>query len=384
MPASGLALIEEASMRRRPPCFILPVLLLATACGRTPTPPAPAAPQAPARATPTVDERPSDSMVGAAVRTALGGDWDARYFDASVDLDGDGKQEIIAYAAGPMICGTGGCPVFVFTPRADGLRLVSSISVAQPPVRVSPRSSHGWRNLIVGVAGGGIPAGAAELEFDGSSYASNPTVAPAKPVTNLGDAAILIPEFGSDTDGKPVPEDVYGDPDTPLAGEVLGTRVYTQDAEELRYVVLQKLTDRYAQQKGIDVTQSEREAYIRHVAEVLKNDPNLKDAPIEDSAEDAAARLEIAGAFIKQWKINEALWEQYGGRVIFQQGGPEPLDAYRKFLEESQANGDFRIGDSAMEPAFWRYYRDESIHSFYPPGSVEEREAMITPPWESR
>ncbi len=370
-------------MRRRRLCFILPVLMLAAACGRTPTPPAPAVPQAPARATPTADERPSDSMVGAAVRTALGGDWGARYFDASVDLDGDGKQEIIAYAAGPMICGTGGCPVFVFTPRADGLRLVSSISVAQPPVRLSPRSSHGWRNLIVGVAGGGIPAGDAELEFDGSSYAPNPTVAPAKPVTNLGDATILIPEFGSYTEGRPVPNDVYGDPDTPLAGEVLGTRVYTQDAEELRYVVLQKLTDRYAQQKGIEVTQAEREAYVRHVKAALKDDPNFTDAPAEDSPDDAAARLEIAGAFIRQWKINKALWEQYGGRVIFQQGGPEPLDAYRKFLEESQANGDFRIENSAMESAFWRYYRDESIHSFYPPGSAEEREAMITPPWES-
>jgi hypothetical protein len=324
-------------------------------------------------------------MVGAAVRTALGGDWDARYFDASVDLDGDGKQEIIAYAAGPMICGTGGCIVFVFTPGADGLRLVGSISVAQPPVRLSTRSSHGWRNLIVGIAGGGIPAGAAELEFDGSSYASNPTLAPARPVTNLDDATILIPEFGSYTEGKPVPpvpNDVYGDPNAPLAGGVLGTRVYTQDAEELRYVVLQTLTDRYAQRKGIEVTQAEREAYVRHVAQALKDDPNFKDAP-PDSAEDAAQRLEIAGAFIKQWKINKALWEQYGGRIIFQQGGPEPLDAYRRFLEESQANGDFRIENAALEPGFWRYYRDESIHSFYPPGSAEEQAALATPPWES-
>ncbi len=370
-------------MRQRPLSFILPVLLLAAACGRTPTPPAPAAPEPPDPAKPPVDEMPSDAMVGAAVRAALGGDWDARYFDARVDLDGDGRQEIVAYAAGPMICGTGGCPLFVFTPGSDGLRLVSAISVAQPPVRLSPRSSNGWRNLMVGIAGGGIPAGNAELGFDGASYPSNPTVSPAQPAADLDDARILIAEFGSYTEGKPVPIEVYGDPDTPLAGEVLGTRVYTQDAEELRYVVLQKLTDRYAQRKGIEVTQAEREAYVRHVREALKDDPNFKDTPAEDSPEDAAARLEIAGAFIRQWKINKALWEQYGGHVIFQQGGPEPLDAYRKFLEESQANGDFRIENSTLEPGFWRYYRDDSIHSFYPPGSAEEREAVTIPPWES-
>lgn len=369
-------------MRRFPLSFILPVAMLAASCGRAPAPSAPAASEVAEPTAQPLVEQPSDSEVGAAVRAALGGDWDARYFDATVDLDGDGQQEIVVYAAGPMICGTGGCTVFVFTPGADGLRLVSAISVAQPPVRLSPRSSHGWRNLIVGIAGGGIPAGAVELEFDGTSYASNPTVAPAKPVVNLDDATVLIPEFGSYTEGKPVPNDVYGNPDTPLAGEVLGTRVYTQDAEELRYVVLQKLTDRYAQQKGIEVTQAEREAYVHHMKEALKDDPNFKDASAEDSPEDAAARLEIAGAFIKQWKINKALWEQYGGRVIFQQGGPEPLDAYRKFLEESQANGEFRIENTALEPEFWRYYRDESIHSFYPPGSAEEREAMTTPPWE--
>lgn len=175
---------------------------------------------------------------------------------------------------------------------------------------------------------------------------------------------------------------VLGDTNQPAAGSVLGTEIRTRDAEELRYYVLRQLTDRYAAQKGIEVKPAEVDAYVRHLREAMKNDPNLRGAA-EDSAEDRAARREIAGAFILQWKLNKALHEQYGGRIVFQQGGPEPLDAYRKFLEESQARGDFRIASGALESEFWRYYRDDSIHSFMTPGSLEETRAFATPPWGS-
>jgi hypothetical protein len=100
--------------------------------------------------------------------------------------------------------------------------------------------------------------------------------------------------------------------------------------------------------------------------------------------EETKAREQIAGAFIRQWKINKALYQQYGGRIIFQQGGPEPLDAYRRFLEEAQAKGDFRIVAKDLEAAFWRYYRNDSIHSFYPRGSKEEAQAFDVPWWQSK
>jgi hypothetical protein len=91
--------------------------------------------------------------------------------------------------------------------------------------------------------------------------------------------------------------------------------------------------------------------------------------------------LNAAVAFIRQWKIDRALYQQYGGRITFQQGGPEPLDAYRKFLEECAARGDFRIANSDLEAGFWRYYRDDSMHEFFKPGSAEEAKAFADPPW---
>lgn len=173
----------------------------------------------------------------------------------------------------------------------------------------------------------------------------------------------------------------YGDPALPVAGRVLGTAIHTRDPEELRYVVLQKLTDRYAESKGITVSQAEKEAYAAQVREALSKDPAVAATLGEESAEDQAARLEIGGAFILQWKLNRALHEQYGGRIGYQQGGPEPLDAFRLFLEERQAAGDFVIDDPAMVEPFWRYYRDDSIHSFYAPGSAEEAQAFAVAPW---
>ena len=184
-------------------------------------------------------------------------------------------------------------------------------------------------------------------------------------------------------EAQPAPSGVHGDPSLPVAGHVLGTAIHTQDAEELRYVVLKELTDRYAAAKGLEATQAEREAYVAHVREALSKDPAVASTPGEETAEDRAARLEIAGAFILQWKINRALYQQYGGRIIFQQGGPEPLDAYRKFLEERQAAGDFSIEDPSLAAEFWRYYRDDSIHSFFEPGSAEEAKAFADPPWHA-
>lgn len=194
--------------------------------------------------------------------------------------------------------------------------------------------------------------------------------------------AAQVPESAA-TESQAATAGTYGDPSAPVAGRVLGTVIHTQDAEELRYVVLKTLVDRYAESKGITATQAEKEAYVASVKAALAADPAVAPAMGEESAEDQAARLEIADAFIRQWKVNRALHQQYGGRIIFQQGGPEPLDAYRAFLEERQAAGDFSIEDESIATAFWRYYKDDSIHSFYAPGSEDEARAFGVEPWSS-
>jgi hypothetical protein len=348
-------------------CVSCLALLALAACGGKPAP-APIPTAAPAAQPAALTE----ADVAAAVNAALEGDFDARYFDATVDLNGDGREEVLAYVAGPMVCGTGGCPLFVFTRDDGAYKPVARISIVQVPVRVSTQSTQGWRDLVVGVAGGGIPAGNAVLKFDGTTYPSNPTVPPAEPTGSLEGAEVLIGEFGSYTDGKPLQAG-------PVTARVLGNDVRTRDADELRYLVLTPLVDRYASGKGIEVTLVETEAYVRSMQAFLEKEGVAQG---EESPEDVAARREIGAAFIRQWKVNQALYQQYGGRIVFQQGGPEPLDAYAKFLEEAQARGDFEILDRGLEDAFWKYYRDDSIHSFFEPGSKEEAQAFASPPWE--
>jgi len=177
---------------------------------------------------------------------------------------------------------------------------------------------------------------------------------------------------------------VLGEASAPVAGVALGSVIRTADAEELRFYVLRALTERYAAQHGITVNRAEIDRYEREVDAFMKADAAKRGVPAEVgkplSAEDKAARDEIAAAFIRQWKINRALYQQYGGRVIFQQGGPEPLDAYRKFLEAAAARGDFVIADPALADGFWRYYRDTARHAFMPAPAT----AFSVPPWIAR
>lgn len=212
-------------------------------------------------------------------------------------------------------------------------------------------------------------------------------------------------------------QEIYGDPNLPVAGKVLDTVIHTRDVEELRYVILRRLTDRYANDKGVAVTQAEKDAYIKRQQDFMQQERERRLARREelkrrlaggqlseaerkslaadldtinktlealretdgDAQEIAAARAQIADAFIRQWKINRELYRQYGGRIIYQQGGPEPLDAYRRFLEERQARGDFVILNKNLEMGFWRYYRTDAIHSFYKSGSREEAQAFEAP-----
>jgi hypothetical protein len=81
----------------------------------------------------------------------------------------------------------------------------------------------------------------------------------------------------------------------------------------------------------------------------------------------------MATDFIRRWKINKALHEQYGGRIIYQQLGPEP-----------QAEGAFAVNDPALADAFWNYFTNESIHDFMEPSGADAKNAFSAPPWEQR
>jgi len=64
---------------------------------------------------------------------------------------------------------------------------------------------------------------------------------------------------------------------------------------------------------------------------------------------------EVARHFIVAWKTERELHRAYGGRVIFQQFGPEALDARRRLFEKAEKNGDLKLDDAGVRCMFYYY-----------------------------
>ena len=109
-------------------------------------------------------------------------------------------------------------------------------------------------------------------------------------------------------------------------------------------------------------------------AEIRRLQPQLEKYRLPE-----AERRETSRTMIRGYKINQALWGEYGGRVIFQQFGPEPIDAYRRFLEDHQKKGTFTIVDKTMKDAFWEYLVTDRHTVIDGP----EAKQMMTTPWWS-
>ena len=96
-----------------------------------------------------------------------------------------------------------------------------------------------------------------------------------------------------------------------------------------------------------------------------------------------AREREIARMMIRAWKLNKALYDEYGGSVIFQQAGIEPLGAYRAWLEAHEGKGDFQILEPTLRTAFWAYFVSTG-HNFIPIDKFQQETGLKSPfekPW---
>lgn len=124
--------------------------------------------------------------------TASGTSGAIRYFYNRIDLNGDGDREVLVYLVGTPTCGTGGCTMLIFTPTSGRYELVSRLTGVSNPIVVSDRTTSGWRDLILYVAGGGARGEYRILRFTNGQYPSNPSTQPLLPANTyvVGDAAI--------------------------------------------------------------------------------------------------------------------------------------------------------------------------------------------------
>ena len=164
---------------------------------------------------------------------------------------------------------------------------------------------------------------------------------------------------------------------------VLGEEITATDSDEVRQIILDRLFANYRQEHDIEATDAEIERFVQALKRGEADDPALDaedDLTEEDRSQIREMRQDMARELITQWKINRSLFAEYGGRVIAQQLGAEPLDAYREFLEAQQQSGALIINDQDNRQYFWKYFRDESIHDFL--AADVAANAFSTPPWE--
>ena len=216
-------------------------------------------------------------------------------------------------------------------------------------------------------------------------------------------------------------QEAYGKSDAPLAAEARGVQIRTTSPDEMAYVIKQILLRHYVEEQGLQASDKEIAGLLNRKQEVMEKDRKLMEARRKElektlasnlpageertrlekelaslkgmeqamteadnragTPESIAAENRVARAFVEQWKVNQALYRQYGGRVVYQQGGAEPLDAYHEFFRAAEKSGDFRIVNEDFEPAFWRYYTTDSRHKFIPESGGQKEQAINTPWW---
>jgi hypothetical protein len=169
---------------------------------------------------------------------------------------------------------------------------------------------------------------------------------------------------------------------------VLDKPVYQKDVEvdpndqsELRDYfaiagrVLPPLVAKYVKDHKLTATPEEIKEYQTWFSAQRRRQPNPveKDLPPEIRARLEESRIksdtpgtpeylgmqQIAKSFVERWKFNKTLHAKYGGRVIAQQLGPEPLDAYQAWLRDEIKAGHLRFDDPQWEASFWEYFEPE-------------------------
>ena len=98
-----------------------------------------------------------------------------RYQATFVDLNGDGRREAVVLVSGRYWCGTGGCPLWVLTPRGSSWSMVTQAPIVRAPIRVLRSRTNGWLHLTAMFRDDGTrPLWEGRLSINGRL---NPTVA---------------------------------------------------------------------------------------------------------------------------------------------------------------------------------------------------------------
>jgi len=138
--------------------------------------------------------------------------------------------------------------------------------------------------------------------------------------------------------------------------------------EELKSPSLTE-TRRKAAQQHLDTLNKLAEFEAKHAQEL--SDPERRKMQ-------QVVERQVAEHWVRAWKLNQALYREFGGRIIFQQAGWEPIDAYRKLLDQYAAKKAFVVHDPALRAAVYSYFE----HKFVYADETKARLYFEKPWWE--
>jgi len=148
--------------------------------------------------------------------------------------------------------------------------------------------------------------------------------------------------------------------------------------------IWQEARKHYLSKNGLEPTQAEIDSYVefsKKMQQKMEKDPEIKKINQENKVgEDPKAERQVAKMMVAAWKFNQGLYKQYGGRVIFQQAGLEPIDALQKFLADLKASGDYEIYDPALGKGLFKEM-DEYFDNKFDDSSPAEAEKYFATPW---
>lgn len=165
-----------------------------------------------------------------------------------------------------------------------------------------------------------------------------------------------------------------------IASQVEGHQRMKKHMEAER---VQQRASLVAELKLPSLSETRRQAAQQHLDTLDKlaafntqREQELRD-PERRKMSEASERM-VAEHWVRAWKLNQTLYREFGGRIIFQQAGWEPIDAYRKLLDQYASKQAFVIHDPALRAAVYSYFE----HKFVYAEEAKARFYFEKPYWE--
>ncbi|BFT31618.1 hypothetical protein D210916BOD24_27940 [Alteromonas sp. D210916BOD_24] len=114
--------------------------------------------------------------------------------------------------------------------------------------------------------------------------------------------------------------------------------------------IISLLREDYAQQKKIVVDEALQRAFVEKFGEEFNaKQPQSHHKTIQQIAHDE----------VLKYATEKAMYEEFGGRVVFTQSNPQmPVDAYNTLLTRYKDAGQLNIVDEELNRAFWAIFSE--------------------------